>query len=59
MSDIDVFNEINELATDWARGMPNGEAFYFMHIMKECRMKLGRTKVVRCYKCDEEITVVP
>lgn len=59
MSDVDVLQEVHEMAKDFANGGPDGEAFHFQRIMKECRMKLARTKVVRCHKCDEEITVVP
>jgi hypothetical protein len=59
MSDSEVWSEVTAMSEDFARGGPNGEGYWFMHILKECKIKIGRTKVLRCYKCDEELTVVP
>lgn len=59
MSDSDVLGEVQAMTEDFARGGSDGSAFHFQRIMKECRIKFARTKIVRCHKCDEEITVVP
>lgn len=59
MQDSDVYLEIAELAEDFAKSSPNSEGWWYHNILTQCKIKIPRTKMVKCYKCGEELTVLP